>query len=390
MRIWEKSYLYTLTLFIIVFFASIFVVIHTSFSAALGTARNTAIRDAHFIARAVASDITALEDRRNATDITITNVFAPYEEYYIKNGISLSLSRNDGTFYGSADLPVSAAGGFENSIVCDIVSSEGKKFVRVADALQGPAGAYTLGYAKNIDEIYRRHNERVLFLVLLSVGISLLLAAGLYFTIRRLYRPLGNLAHELRTPLTAIRGYAEYLQIAAISDDERYTATKYIVDESHRLADVTDKLLIMANLREGGITHEKVDIRTIFENTKMTLKRVDYDIEQPSFYGDKTLLQSLVNNLAANAIGASDSGQHVLLKAHDNTIEIIDHGMGMSAAELAFANNPNKRKKTRRSKDGSGLGLLLCHQIAALHSARLTFESDLGVGTTARITFTKR
>ena len=52
-----------------------------------------------------------------------------------------------------------------------------------------------------------------------------------------------NMAHELRTPLTSIQGYAEYLEKAAVTEENRILAAKYIVSESVRLKKISDILL---------------------------------------------------------------------------------------------------------------------------------------------------
>ena len=41
-------------------------------------------------------------------------------------------------------------------------------------------------------------------------------------------RFIDSFAHELRTPLTAIYGYAQYLQVAAVSEEEKISAAGYI------------------------------------------------------------------------------------------------------------------------------------------------------------------
>lgn len=46
---------------------------------------------------------------------------------------------------------------------------------------------------------------------------------------------IDNFSHELRIPLTAIYGYAEYIQKAPISEEERYECTQFIMSECTRL-----------------------------------------------------------------------------------------------------------------------------------------------------------
>lgn len=78
-------------------------------------------------------------------------------------------------------------------------------------------------------------------------------ALGLYWALRALYRPMDQLAHELRTSLTAVCGYGEYLQLANASEVERQEAAEFIVQESRRLTDLAERLLLLGNLREGSV-----------------------------------------------------------------------------------------------------------------------------------------
>ncbi len=382
MRVWEKNYLYTLILFIVFFFTCILIIVQTSFSAMLKTQRENDMNQAHFISHAISSDISALENRQADSSAALSNVVSLYSNYYSKTGISVSLINSEGNIIQGSEI-TNIDFVPENAMVCTIRKEGAGKFINIINPLQETSKDYFLVYDKNINNLYQSHNRRTAFLVVLSVGVSVILACGLYFTLKRLYRPLNNLAHELRTPLTSIQGYAQYLQIAALSDEERYSATQFIVDESRRLSDITNSLLIMANLREGSVTKKKINIREVFDSAKMSFINIEYSVQQKHFFGDPTLLQSLVNNLVSNSVKASIEGDTVLLKSYDNTIEVTDHGKGMSEKELLRANNPS-----HQAKGGSGLGIPLCHQIAKLHKARLSFESCLGEGTTAKITFT--
>ena len=68
----------------------------------------------------------------------------------------------------------------------------------------------------------------------------------LYATMLRINRPVSQAAHELRTPLTGIRGYAEYIMMANITEEERFYAAGQIVESAKNLEDVVEKLLILS------------------------------------------------------------------------------------------------------------------------------------------------
>ena len=104
--------------------------------------------------------------------------------------------------------------------------------------------------------------------------------------------------------------------------------------------------------------------------------------------GDRELLSLLVNNLAVNAIHASEPGTTITLTALPDGFSVQDQGIGMTAEVLEHACEPfwkADKARTRRN-GGAGLGLSLCRRIAELHQGELRFESEPGKGTT--VTFT--
>ncbi|MPM93092.1 Signal transduction histidine-protein kinase ArlS [bioreactor metagenome] len=104
---------------------------------------------------------------------------------------------------------------------------------------------------------------------------------------------------------------------------------------------------------------------------------------------EQDLLASLLLNLIDNAGKASRPGSTIELLARGNVISVADHGQGMPKEELGKITQPFYMIDRSRAKKagGIGLGLALAAEIARLHSARLEFESECGVGTTAKVVF---
>ncbi len=383
MRFWEKNFLYTLALFTALFYICIFVVITTSFYAALSSERDAALREEGFIAESFQNDIVKTVSAESGSANTVASRFSPYSSYYQKKDVYLALYRSDVLTQGSA--PSGRALNPSGGRLCDILEHNDSKYIRVTDEI---TQEYALVYTKDITAAYASLNSRSALLISVSAAVTLMFAFALFFTLKKIYRPVGNLAHELRTPLTIIRGYAEYIEAAAATEEERFSATRYIIDESKRLSEICEKLLIMANLREGDIAFDKVDVKGLFENARMTYKNVVYDIETEFIKGNRALLQSMINNLVSNAQRASSPGDNVRLSSYGNIIEVADSGKGMSFDMLARISKPGAADKAGKSPDGSGLGIALCHQIARLHGAQLKFESSPGEGTSVQIIFT--
>lgn len=211
-----------------------------------------------------------------------------------------------------------------------------------------------------------------------------------------------NFAHELRTPLTAIYGYAEYMQKAVISEDDRLSALNYIMSESRRLQTVAFQLLELANLQNNQIAIEELKLMSLFDVVRKTIYvkyrekniKIKFVNEIKTIRGDTYLMESLLINLIDNAAKACEESGSIVVSAVNEegkkVIMVQDNGKGMSAETLVQITEPFYRadKSRNRNDGGAGLGLALCKQIALSHNAKLSFESKLGEGTTAKICFT--
>jgi signal transduction histidine kinase len=85
--------------------------------------------------------------------------------------------------------------------------------------------------------------------------------------------------------------------------------------------------------------------------------------------GDQALLSLLADNLTLNAVRASAPGQTVVLRSLPNGFAVEDRGIGMTAEQVARAQEPFYKADPARTRKvgGVGLGLSLCGQIAHLH-----------------------
>ena len=99
--------------------------------------------------------------------------------------------------------------------------------------------------------------------------------------------------------------------------------------------------------------------------------------------GDHQRLVQVLVNLLANACDASPIGGyievHARVEAHENVIEVVDHGTGMSPSVRARALEPFFT--TKSAGEGTGLGLSLVYSMVMELGGSLTLDSELSVGT---------
>jgi signal transduction histidine kinase len=110
------------------------------------------------------------------------------------------------------------------------------------------------------------------------------------------------------------------------------------------------------------------------------------DARLPSVWADPDQLKQIVLNLLLNAIEASPNGSSVRLDARASStafvvLEIRDEGTGIAPEHLETIFEPFFTTK----ESGTGLGLPLVHQMVVEHGGEITVGSEVGRGTTFRV-----
>jgi signal transduction histidine kinase len=212
---------------------------------------------------------------------------------------------------------------------------------------------------------------------------------------------MGDVSHELRTPLARIR---VALELAA----EDPIAAKDVLADVGTDLDEIDQLIgdILTTARLDG-DHAKIDreatsVSELAERAtrkfqarhpRRTLERSPSD--DRAIQCDPLLLRRALDNLLDNAAKYSDPDTPVTLAIQPEgtpdsktvAFEIVDRGIGMSAAELDLAFTPFWRADDSRTRKtgGVGLGLALARRIARAHGGDVTLSSRPGQGTIARL-----
>lgn len=460
-----RTYFTTLLLFLIFFNGSILLISCVNLNSNLSSIRERCLGEHYFIATALAKDLNAVENRGTPPDSVMEPLFQSYVRYYGKQNVFFELSQEGHPLYSSIPENEALSGQkpkqtAENRVL-STVKSKDKEYISVAGTLPAPYTAYTLTYFYDFSETIVSWNKVTRILYLIGIILSLLLAICLSLLLNYIFKPLqqisfaskniakgeydnripvtgqdelaemadsfnnmaeeiqdqifqlarqaeqkqcfiDNFAHEMRTPLTAIYGYAEYIQKAAITEEEKLLAASYIMSECHRLQNIAYRLLDLAMLRNDESTFTDVSVPELFRSTveelhqKAVKKQVklEYNCQYDSLTGNFELLKCLLVNLVDNGIKACHSGGRVRIgTCYENDKKVItvqDNGKGITEEQLSHITEAFYRvdKPRSRAEGGAGLGLSLCEEIAARHDAEISFSSIPHQGTNAKISFT--
>ena len=212
-------------------------------------------------------------------------------------------------------------------------------------------------------------------------------------------------SHEMKTPLSGIKAYVELLADGDAEDEAtREEFLNVINTQTDRMQRLIDNLLNLARI-EAGVVNVSKQARSLNEVLEEAINVVSPSAEakhiklvsdlSPMYLGvlaDRDMILQAAINLLSNAIKYTPEEGRVVLRSRtaDNEVvfEVEDTGVGLSEEDrLKVFEKFYRVKKDRKMAQGTGLGLPLAkHIVEDVHSGHLTVDSELGSGSTFRVT----
>lgn len=216
-------------------------------------------------------------------------------------------------------------------------------------------------------------------------------------------RFFANVSHEFRTPLTLIAGPLDaLLQEPATRErlPEHVQQQLGLMQRStERLLRLINQLLDLARLeaRQAQLraqpTPAEPFVRGLIaafasqaEQQQIDLRFVQDTPLTESVYLDRDKFEKIVVNLVGNALKFTPEGGsvRVALAAEEGSLvlRVRDTGPGIPAADLPYVFDRFRQADSApaRSTGGSGIGLALVRELAALHHGEVTAQSEPGFG----------
>lgn len=439
MKIWQKVYLATLVVFLLMLNVGMILCANYIFEHNVAIERQQCGRECYMLQQNLEHDFNYLAANGRMHVSVIQKVVDTYHNYYQSQNVFIELREAVG----------------DKSSTKSVVIRGGKKiYIQVERTLSRPYSDYSVFYQKELVDFEQTWKKLQATFVIISVGSSLLLCVILFFLIRKLFKPLeklnqsvadisagnyeqnlsakgedeiaqlagsintmaetiqkqisqleeenknkqqlmDNLAHELRTPLTSIYGYAQLLQVGKISEEETYEGLEYIMKESKRLNKMSADMLSMRLFEKENVHWNKVSIKEVSEHIRRILAEslenksitLIENHEQEQYFGEEDQYIVVFRNLIENAIRASHTGCVVEWNSRQvekgYEFEVIDHGIGMEKEELDKVMQAFYRvdKSRTRAEGGVGLGLSIVETIVTRLGGRIQMESEKNKGT---------
>lgn len=218
---------------------------------------------------------------------------------------------------------------------------------------------------------------------------------------------LATMSHEIRTPMNGILGMVEILHGTTSLTEKQEEYIQTIRKSGEDLLTIINDVLDLSKLEAGKmvIMTEPIDIRILVKRiidlykgkaiTKNLSIEFEVDDNVPEFIdADEHRIGQVLGNLISNAIkNTLVGGVKVLLKIEKGDsknfflkFEIIDTGRGIMKGELdqlfkKYSQLTDAQlRKHDGSKEGTGLGLNICKNLAHLMGGEIGVDSEFRKG----------
>jgi signal transduction histidine kinase/ligand-binding sensor domain-containing protein/DNA-binding response OmpR family regulator len=214
-----------------------------------------------------------------------------------------------------------------------------------------------------------------------------------------------DISHELRTPLTLISSpVGNILKNHDLQPDVRDQLT-IVQSNTERMLRLVNQILDFRKIQNNKMKLRIEEfclgsyIKEICSNFKKIAEEKGIRLEVNDFsdnatiWADKDKVEKIVYNLLTNALKFTPKGKNVTVTIikKEEQIELIvaDQGTGLSKEKMKnlFARFESNSENVLSFQPGTGIGLSLCKELAELHQAELTAQSEEGQGATFRVTF---
>lgn len=214
----------------------------------------------------------------------------------------------------------------------------------------------------------------------------------------RLYRMqrnfINNFTHELKTPVASLRLYLDTFAKYELPREDQLRYLDYMIHDVNRLLENINRILDLARIEgksyQKDLTHVDIveNIEAFCARNADLFRGCEIAVHNPSkkayfYWLNLPLFDMLLMNLCTNAIKYNQSNQpriDIRFVPHKKGLDVRfeDNGLGIEKGETKkiFRKFYQVGQTDDMTAKGTGLGLYLAEQIALLHRAVMTAESD--------------
>jgi PAS domain S-box-containing protein len=206
-----------------------------------------------------------------------------------------------------------------------------------------------------------------------------------------------TISHDLRAPLRAINGFSQLIfnEYQDKLDDEGKEYLKIVRSECNRMGKLIDGILQLSRLSRKELKREKLDLSAIAETIAVEFRKIEPE-RQVDFaitpgiraYGDRVLLQSVLQNLLDNAW--KFTSKHPKTRIEFGVTEqegkkvyfVRDDGAGFDMRYVDKLFGTFQRIHGVDEFPGNGVGLAIIQRIIHHHGGQVRAEGAVEKGAT--------
>ena len=231
-----------------------------------------------------------------------------------------------------------------------------------------------------------------IFISIIGYFLSKLLINPLKSKMEKLNCFIKDSAHDINTPLSALMMSVSALK-KEVSTNKRII--NHISISSKLISQIYNSLSFIAFNDKDIVINEKVDLKTLINDSikffdeiaKNKSNLIINDMISTIILIDRSHIQKVINNIISNAIKYSYSKTDILILLKDNILTIEDKGIGIAKKDYDIIFNRYERKTN--SEGGFGIGLDIVKSVCDNYDIDIKIDSEIGLGTTFSLDFSK-
>lgn len=207
------------------------------------------------------------------------------------------------------------------------------------------------------------------------------------------------IAHDLRSPFNGLLGFSKVLsdEFDELTNDEVKEYISYVYSSAKNVFTLIENLLQWSRIQTGRMEFQPIKIELhelVFKIVNLfTSVAIEKYISLRNLIpinaflkADQNMLSSIIQNLIANALKFTNPGGTVTISyefLNDfHKITVTDDGIGISKEnqKKLFRIDSHYSTAGTANEEGTGLGLILCYELAEHNGGHISVESEVGIG----------
>ena len=199
---------------------------------------------------------------------------------------------------------------------------------------------------------------------------------------------LAGLSHDLKTPITIIQGFSKAIRDGVVADTEKQKYLDLIVAKSEQMGSLINSFYEFSKLDHPDFVYnmQRTDVAELIRShiaelyNEFTLRKynLDADITEEQLYAsiDSAMTTRVIDNIVSNFFKYTPVGSTLFVEVKQDgnnaQIKLADNGGGIPKDSRKDIFEPFVVGEKSRNKQGSGLGLAVCHKIVTSMGGTIT------------------